>query len=506
MLHITLDSAIRFRFDPAQEVALAEAIKADTTLPNPEFANRKRMGLYLGGVSETLKFRAYDRVTQETTLPRGYLERLKAHLGRLGYEYQVEDRRVLCTPVPFHSRICFDAKPYQVPAVETITVNHEQGLLVAGCGAGKTVMMMEIIARFGQPALIVVHTVDLAEQAIQTAELIGVERDEIGYIGGGRCTVGPRLTVALVQSLTQSWDRIVEKHPDILARFGLVALDEAHHAPAKTFTEAITRFPARYRFGMTATPDRKDGLGPAMLLCIGPIRYTVPRAEVDAAGGTMLPKLVVVRYAGQNEAWNTHRKAMEEHQKTVAALPPGARVPREPRKPRIDFNKVAADIFTNADRNAVLVESIGQNARGHVSLVLSERVEHCQLLRDLLVEKYPGLRAAVIHGKQSKDVRAAAIQDARDGRLDVLLAVDVAKEGLDVPRLDRLHLVAGGKDPNELKQKIGRIMRTCPGKADAVVYDYVDTEIGVLQAQYYQRCRVYRELGMMAARATKKAG
>jgi superfamily II DNA or RNA helicase len=91
------------------------------------------------------------------------------------------------------------------------------------------------------------------------------------------------------------------------------------------------------------------------------------------------------------------------------------------------------------------------------------------------------------------------------GELDVLFAVDIAKEGLDIPRLDRLFLVAGGRNEAELEQKVGRIQRACPGKLDAVVFDIVDERIGVLRAQYYARRKVYKSLGLRMEAVARSA-
>lgn len=88
------------------------------------------------------------------------------------------------------------------------------------------------------------------------------------------------------------------------------------------------------------------------------------------------------------------------------------------------------------------------------------------------------------------------LEAMNSGDMDVLFAVDIAKEGLDIPRLDRLFLVAGGRNAGEVEQKIGRVQRPFPGKSGAVVYDLVDEKIGVFKAQHWARRKVYKSLGL----------
>jgi len=140
---------------------------------------------------------------------------------------------------------------------------------------------------------------------------------------------------------------------------------------------------------------------------------------------------------------------------------------------------------------------LARECLGHSSLVLSERVEHCEWLKNEIYEYGPGVRAAVIHGKLNKTKRREVLAAMESGELDILFAVDIAKEGLDIPRLDRLFLVGGGRNEAEVEQKVGRIQRPFAGKEDAVVFDFVDEKIGVFQNQFWARRRVYRKLGIV---------
>jgi len=97
--------------------------------------------------------------------------------------------------------------------------------------------------------------------------------------------------------------------------------------------------------------------------------------------------------------------------------------------------------------------------------------------------------------KRARVQREQAIEDMRRGRKDILFAsFGLAKEGLDIPRLDRLFLVSPQKDYAVVTQSIGRIARVADGKRDAVCYDYVD-DIAFCQNQYRRRRTHYRKAG-----------
>ena len=114
------------------------------------------------------------------------------------------------------------------------------------------------------------------------------------------------------------------------------------------------------------------------------------------------------------------------------------------------------------------------------------------LLNDDLREE-----AVMISGKMTtkkgKAEREQALEDMRTGKKKYLFATySLAKEGLDIPRLERLFMASPVGDYAVVTQSIGRIARTFKGKADPIVYDFVDN-IGYLQKRYKQRCSTYKK-------------
>ncbi len=498
MLTVIIDNRIKLRINQASKdlSELLAQIKRDMTIPNPAFLEAEKYNRSTRGIPRYLVLFNYDQVTKELSLPRGYAGHLIGLLKKYSIEYNLIDKRTMLNKVPFNSQI--KLRPYQVPAVEAV-LKGTQGILEAPAGSGKTEMGLEIVARVGQPTLWLTHTKDLAEQAISRAEArLGIPRDEIGLLGAGQERIGDRFTVGIIQKLLR-----MDLAPLINRRFGLILLDECHHSPAATWSEIINQFHARYRYGVTATLKRGDSLEVITHYIIGPTLYQVSRSAVEASSGVIVPKLKVIRTGIESEVWLKYQerdKAWKEIRKQYRE-----RGMKEPQKPLAPYTDILREILKLPERNNLIIQVLARECPGHYSLVLSKRVEHCRRIASLLVDAAPSLKIAVIHGKMSKKQRENIIEQMKNGELNVLFAVNIAKEGLDIPRLDRLFLVCSGRNEAEVEQMVGRIQRTFPGKKDAVVFDFVDEKIGMFQAQHWARRRVYKKLGMIPGKSKKEA-
>lgn len=354
--------------------------------------------------------------------------------------------------VDFNSRI--QPRDYQEKAIRKL-ISWRQGGVVAPCGAGKTMVMLEAMARIGQPSLWVTHTKELAEQVIDRAcEVFDITKEEIGFIGDGRFTVGNRLTVALIQTLSKA------DLEQITHKFGAVFIDEAHHMAAKSFFHPIGQFPALYRIWVSATPEREDGLTDMVFAAGGPIVHTIEQKDVP----TIIPDLRVIK---------------TEYQST-----------------KDEYVHIIADLINNRKRNQLIVDTIAQQVEGNYSLVLSDRVEHLKILKDLLEDSLVDKTVAILTGSMKKKERASVMERVQNKQIDILLATQLAREGLDIKHLNRLYLVTPKKAAGAIIQEVGRIMRPVEGKTDAIVYDFYDEGHGILKNQFWKRWKIYRDLGM----------
>ena len=161
------------------------------------------------------------------------------------------------------------------------------------------------------------------------------------------------------------------------------------------------------------------------------------------------------------------------------------------------YNELLSYLGESRERNELIVKDLISQA-GHSCLVLASRLEQLRNIRNMLPEELREVSAMIdgsMTSKRGKAEREAAIEDMRTGRKRILFAsFGLAKEGLDIPRLDRLYLVSPQKDYAVVTQSIGRIARKADGKTDAVCYDYVD-DIQFCENQFKRRKTHYRKAG-----------
>jgi superfamily II DNA or RNA helicase len=352
-----------------------------------------------------------------------------------------------------------ELRPYQLEAVDAAT-GAGHGVVVAPTGAGKTVIGCAILARHATPALVLVHSRDLADQWVERIErFCGVRAELLGY--GKRPSEGARVVVASLQTLARwSWWDLHQWGE----RFGVVIQDEAHHAPARTYLGVLAGLRGRYRYGLTATPEREDGLTPWMLWTLGSVVYQVDAARLEQAGAVLRPTIRTWR------APDVPVNGMESHERDRA---------------------LADDELRNeglALQCRILCE------RGHVVLVLVRLVEHARNLSELLCGA--GLDAAAMVGAMRSKERAEVLERMRDGSVQVVVATSLADEGLDAPRLSAVVLAAPTKNIGRTLQRIGRVLRPCEGAPAPVVVDVVDS-FGPFQGYARQRQTVYRARGWL---------
>ncbi len=447
MIQAVVDSMIRV---PALHPKVVELLRRGLSFPNPEHANRVRMRRWVGATPEEICLVEEHR-DGTVYLPRGAVRMLREAAAAVGESVYFQDNRSLLSALAFP--LTPTLREYQEEAAVAMTTN-VQGYAHMPCGGGKTRLAVAVIGRVGQPAIVLVHTHDLlAQWCGALVEGLGIEP---GTITDGR--VQPAgVTVATVQTL-------LSMEPSDLQRlgrsFGMVVVDECHHLPAATFRTVLSGLSGKYRFGLTATPTRADGLTPLIDLCIGPRLYQVTHEQLVAAGHLVLPEVVAVATGFASDA--------EDHHGLLAAL------------------------VTDATRNALIVDlAAGEARHGHAVLVLSARVAHCRLLAGLLAEA--GVETDALTGGVPKPARTAILERFRSGDLRVLCATTLADEGLDVPTLSRLILATPARAEGRTIQRLGRLMRPHPDKQKPVLFDLVD-DSPIAKSQYAARKRAYRRV------------
>ena len=442
-----VDSAIRI---PASELTprLEAKIATQLRFPNPEFEARRRFGRDTGGVAPHIDLAESDP-SGTLIVPRGAVSVVRGAAADCGQLVHFEDRRLRCTPIRY--RPTTTLRPYQQEAAAALR-RHQQACLVIPPGGGKSVTALAAIALTEQPALVIVHTRDLVTQwqALIVREF-GIQP---GTIAEGLIELGD-VTVATIQSLAQLDDITFAA---VAARFGCVVTDEAHHVSAPSFRAVLLRLPALFRFGITATPEREDGLGKFVELAIGPIVYRIEPKDLVEAGHLVLPRVETIR---------TECNPLTD-----------------------DFATLVTELTTDPDRNALIVGIARREAdAGRTVLILTGRVDHAELLaRKCTVFGSP---AAALTSATPKKQRDSTLDRFRSGDIRIVSATTLADEGLDITRLSRLILATPAKAQGRTMQRLGRLMRPHPGKGEPVLFDIVDDH-PITQRQHRERLRAYR--------------
>ncbi len=436
------------------------------SFPNPAFLDRLRLGLNPGAELETVCF--VEQRDRELRLPRGAIHVLRRAAAQEGLIVACDDARVL--PEATLDVPSLGLRDYQSVAVDKLA-KVTQGTVVIPCGGGKTRVGMGAISKLRTPTLILVHTLDLAEQWLgELRDKLGVEA---GLIGDGEERPAS-VTVAVIQALVR-WEP--SKLDAFLAGFGLLILDEAHHVAASTFRSVVDRCPARFRLGLTATPEREDGLTALLDLFLGPPLVTVTHEELVAAGVLTVPEI---------------RSVETDFQYVYTGAD--------------DYAPMLAAVASDRARNALIIEHVVEEARaGHVCLVLSGRIDHCHALADGVAAN--GISAAVLTGEVKRAVRKEVLERARAGELSVIVATSLADEGLDLPRLSRVFLAYPGRARGRTVQRLGRLMRPHAKKTDAALFDFVDKKVPLLRRHHLERRKLYAEvLGIPASKLGARKG
>jgi superfamily II DNA or RNA helicase len=328
-------------------------------------------------------------------------------------------------------------------------------------------MGIALVKKFGKRALWICHTFDLLQQSKDRAEMY-MSTDLIGTITDGRVNIGKGITFATVQTLS-ALD--LTRYKDI---WDLCIVDECHHVCVSAnsttmFSKVLNNISARHKFGLSATVDRSDGLICATYALLGEIVYTVPKEAIK-------DRLVTVGIKPIGTGIEISRKCLN----TDGTL---------------NYIKLINYLIGNIDRNQIIINALLENIELSC-LILSDRVDHLEYLKNYLS---PYCKVAMIHGKMTskkdKAERKQALEDMRSGEIRMLFAsYSLAKEALDIPRLERVFFTTPVKGYTVVTQAIGRIERVFDDKTNPICYDFVDNIQYCVKA-YKQRLQHYKKAG-----------
>ena len=454
-MKVTISNNIRIK-NPSTEII--SWCQAHLKLSNPEYAKKARMGFWLGNTPKHLYL--YEMHGDEIVLPYGTLKQIKPMIQNaiVTSEFKPYTSIDYGSPIPLY--------PYQEQAVREVK-NGYYGILQSKAGSGKTQMGIALIKEYGRRALWLCHTLDLVNQSKERAERY-MDKSLIGKITEGKVDIGKGVTFATIQTMCKL---DLSQYKDM---WEVIIVDECHRVAGtptqmSMFAKVLNSLSARHKFGLSATVHRADGMIQATFAILGNVVYTVPDEAVA-------DKVMQVGIKSISTGVKIHPKCLN----TDGTL---------------NYTKLINYLCEDVYRCVVIREYIIRDS-DKSCLILSDRLEHLETLMNSLplwMQREAVMISGKMTSKKGKAEREKALEDMRTGEKKYLFATySLAKEGLDIPCLERLFMATPQKDYAVITQSIGRIARTYDGKADPICYDFVD-DIGYLVKSYKKRCSTYNK-------------
>ena len=452
-------------------------IRRMAAFSNPVFFKNQAMGLsnfenyryiYLG--SDEGRF---------IKVPRGILENITEACEKAGIAYEIDDKRSKGHPI--HAEFTGELKESQKLAVEKL-LQYDSGILNAATAFGKTVVCCDVIAKKQVSTLILLQSSTLMEQwqeALDKFLQIDEELPEyetptgrkkkrksvIGKLQGAHDSTTGIIDLAMAGSVCKNGE-----YHRRLKEYGLILVDECHHAASDTIVDILQEANAKYVYGVTATPFRGDGLEKINDMLLGPIRYRY--TSKDRAKEQGIAHLVYPRF-------------------TRAVAPRFSQDKMHP-------NEAYEIIRNHEDRDELIIRDVKQCVDdGRTPVVLSKYVEHSQRLYQRLINYAD--KVFLLSGRNSKKEHKEILKQMSQvtpGESMILVATGkLIGEGFDYPRLDTLIMATPVAWKGVVEQYAGRLNRDYNGKKSVIIYDYVDSHISMFDRMYHKRLKAYKQIG-----------
>ncbi|MEE9339941.1 MAG: DEAD/DEAH box helicase [Methylococcaceae bacterium] len=381
---------------------------------------------------------------------------LHAPLGTLDYLVEmfnpeiIDNRFESLVEIPFVGIL----RKYQESFIDK-AIDKKGGLMVAATGSGKTVSGLALASRLKQRTLILVKSKDLAEQWKEAIQRFN--HCDSGLIGGGSNEEGQFFTVALIQTM-------IKKDLSHF-NYGLVICDEAHNIPSNQAYKVINGLNAKYKYGLSATPQRRDNMEFMITGAIGGVCSEIEQNQLE---GKVLPvhvSAIEIPFNAQVDSW-------------------------------AEFINVLVD---DEQRNQVIVDRAVKSSEKMGTVVLCAQVRHCELLGVMCNES--GVNPLVLHGQLPAKTRAERMSKIQTAPL-VIGTLSLLSEGIDVPNLSALIFAApvsasidrDNPAATRLIQSIGRIRRPFKSKSKSYVLDIID-QCGFGVSAFDKRMVIYEKQG-----------
>ena len=412
-------------------------LKSFASFANPQVKLLQNLRKPLYNIPRIIKNYEEDEVYLK--LPRGLIYKIKDYLIENNIDFNIEDKRFY--KKEDFKNIVFTLRPEQKIAIKEIS-KYDFSICVAPPGYGKTLIASKMIEERAANTLVLVNKNMLLDQWIDRfVDYFDMDKKDIGFLGKSKSKLNGRLDIATMQSL--------KNNPDLILNYSFVIVDECHHIPALTFEQIIKSFRGKYILGLSATPNRKDGLEEILYEQVGKIAY-----EFKKKRDTIHKfELVKTEFVGNSDNYSTLINEISEDEK----------------------------------RNSLIIEKIKENINRKI-LVLSDRIEHINILQNLLDDE--NIDYISIHGSMSKKEQNQNIKLVEEKSL-ILATTSYFGEGIDFPHLNTIFFVTPISYYGRLVQYLGRVGRN---NQECLAVDFYDLNNAMLKSTFRKRKDGYTQM------------
>ncbi len=457
-------------------------IKRMAAFKNPEFYAKLGMRLPVYNLPRIIS--CSEMTDDYLILPRGCEESAIDFFRGNNVEVEISDKTNPGQPieVEFNGELFTEQKL----AIEELA-RHRCGTLYAATAFGKTVTAAAMIAKKKVNTLILVHTKALLDQwrkRLSEYLITDFQPEEqpkgrgrrkkfqqFGALSSTENTLNGNIDIALLQSCIN--DNEVKP---FVREYGMVIVDECHHAPAFNFERVLHEVNARYVYGLTATPIRKDGHQPIIFMQCGEIRYTSDPKVQQAQQS--FRRLLIPRFT-------SHRNLNADGS---------------------NYAQILEELTENESRNKLILDDAAANlAEGRTPIILTARTAHVDILTKQCRKICPNVIRLVGNdsAKAKREVMSRLNDIPANEPLIVVATGKYVGEGFDLPRLDTLMLSLPVSWKGLIAQYTGRLHRNYPGKNETRIYDYIDLRVPVCDSMYRKRLHGYKAVGYSIAVANE---
>ncbi|MAC83671.1 MAG: helicase [Arcobacter sp.] len=417
--------------------SLINKLKSFASFENPQI--KVLLGLRKPLYNIPRMIQSFEEDETYLMLPRGLKNIVCDFFNSNAVTFVIDDKRY------FNScetkKVKFKLRPEQNDAINQIMKN-DFCICVAPPGFGKTLIGAKMFEKRECKTLIIVNKNMLLNQWIERfVDYFEYDKKDIGYLGKSKNKLNGYIDVATMQSLKNA--------PEYIHNYSFVIIDECHHIPAITFEQIVKNFRGKYILGLSATPNRKDGLQPILYQQLGDIAYEYKKKK------THYNKLKIIRTDFISEADN--------------------------------YATIINELCLDEKRNKLIINEIKNNINRKI-LLLTDRIEHINILEHLL--NLENIDYVSIHGSQNKKEQVENMNLVREKSL-IIATTSYFGEGIDFPHLNTIFFATPISYYGRLVQYLGRIGR---GNQECLAIDFLDTNNAMLNSAFKKRAEGYKQM------------